>query len=114
MSRYTYAGKFVNPTEGFVARENDEGLGFVWITERVPCDCGCPRCTAYDEVERLHSMHGKDPKNPIKGFEGGAEEAAEWIEQTAQGFEEDYDNYREENHYEIARMEQYEDWKNEY
>lgn len=114
MSRYTYAGRFVNPTQDFYAREGDDGLGYVWIKEKVPCDCGCPRCTAYDEVDRLHTMHGTDPAHPQKGFEDGIEGAEEWIQQTAEFFEQDYDQYLEENHYEIAQMERYEAWRNEY
>lgn len=113
MSRYTYEGKFMNPTEGFHAQETREGIGYVWVRERVKCDCGCPNCKHYNEVDRLHTMHG-DPEHPVKGFEGGAEEAEEWIEAQREFFEEDYDNYLEEHHDDIVRQERYEQWRNEY
>jgi hypothetical protein len=42
------------------------------------------------------------------------EDAEEFIEATEAKYEEDYDEYLEENRYEIAQMERYEMWRREY
>ena len=45
---------------------------------------------------------------------GEAEDVEEWIANLSEFFEQDYDDYLEENRYEIVQMERYEMWKNEY
>lgn len=42
------------------------------------------------------------------------DEASEWLEAMEERWEEQYDDYLEENSHEIARMERYEAWRNEY
>ncbi len=97
MSRYTYAGKFINPTEGWYVKEV-RGKFEIWIK--------------FDREEdgsaKADRRHNSSPR-----FEE-AEDAGEWIENTREFFEDDYENYLEENHDEIVAMERYEDFKNEY
>lgn len=42
------------------------------------------------------------------------DEAHDWMDAVEEKYEEDYDRYLEENRYEIAQMERYEQWRNEY
>lgn len=97
MSRYSYAGKFVNPTEGFFVKLVDDHYE-VWVRADRQEDGSC-------EPDHKHTG--------APDFDE-AEDAAEWIEGTAEFFEQDYDDYLDENSYEIARMEAYEDFRNEY
>lgn len=104
MSRYTYVGDFQNPADSyFVKFINDKYQ--VWVKEQNRCDCGCPNCKAVVESER--------PSNPLKEF-ADHEEADQYIESVQELFEEDYEQYCEENHYEIAQQERYDMWRNEY
>ena len=73
-----------------------------------PCDCGCPNCKGKITETRRHSLHNKTP-----GYEDYSD-AEDHIQSIEEFFEEDYENYLEENHDEIVRMERYEDWRNEY
>lgn len=105
MSRYTYAGPFTNPTKGMLcSREPDEeGKWFVEIEER--CECGSECCSKPITGYRPHTNNQKFDE---------PEDVVEWIENLAESFEEDYDEYLQENSYEIRRMELYEQFRNEY
>lgn len=98
MSRYTYAGTFQNPTGNWIVKPVGQQFGiFVRSTEReedgsIPADRRHTSAPFFDEPE----------------------EAAEYIEGQAEAFEEDYDDYLDENRFEISRMEQYEAHRNEY
>ncbi len=97
MSRYTYAGPYQNPTTGWFVKEVAEVFQ-VWIRSERQEDGSC-------KPDRKHTS--------APDFES-AEEAAEYIDGLAEFYEEDYDSYLEENGPEIARMERYEMWRNEY
>lgn len=97
MSRYSYAGPYRNPTEGFFVKEVGDHFE-VWIREDRDADGSCP-------PDRKHT---KTPKFDEAG------DAHEWIEALSESFEEDYDDYLEENRFEIAQMERYEAFRNEY
>lgn len=98
MSRYTYAGSFQNPTTDWIVKPVGKKFGvFVRSTERAP--------NGSIPADRRHTSA------PLFDEPG---DAAEWIEGTAERFEEDYDEYLEENRFEIARMERYEQFRNEY
>lgn len=101
MSRYSYdVNNYRNPTEGFYVKEID-GLYFVFIREDRAADGSCP-------PDRKHNA-----KWNAKGFEE-AGDAQETIDSMHESFEEDFDSYLEENRYEIAQMERYEAFRNEY
>ena len=96
MSRYNYAGKFVNPTEGFYVKPVGEHFE-IWVrADRAP-----------DGSAPADHKHTSAPE-----FEEH-EDAQDWITGTAEFFEEDYDDYLEENRYEINMMERYEAFQNE-
>lgn len=97
MSRYTYAGPWRNPTESWFVQEVS-GKFEVWKRYERESDGSCK---------------ADAPFNPPKVFDCG-EDAEEYISDIKEFFEEDYDDYLEENHYEIARMEAYEQFRNEY
>jgi hypothetical protein len=97
----SYHGVFKNPTEGFYVNVCPDGKYRVWIREDRASDGSAP-------PDRLHN--GKWNK---EGFEE-ASDAEETIEAMRESFEEDYDDYLEENRYEIAQMERYEAFRNEY
>lgn len=97
MSRYTYAGRFQNPTTAWLVKPIEGKFGiFVRTDDREP-DGSIP-------PDRRHTSA------PL--FDE-AEEAEEYIEAKAEMFEEDYDDYLEENRFEIAQMERYEAFRNE-
>ena len=107
MSKYTYAGDFINPAEHYVVVQNeadDAEPGTYIIGVKDYCQCGSPCCS-----KPLLGTH------PLKGgmvFED-EDDAYEWIEHLREKFEEDYDDYLQENSYEIRQMEMYEMFKNE-
>lgn len=96
MSRYTYAGEFVNPTQGMRCSEepNKDGKWFVEVEER--CECGHECCDKRILGYRPHT-NGQLFDEP--------EDASDWIESLAERFEEDYDDYLEENRHSIVQME---------
>jgi len=96
MSRHTYAGPFKNPTEGFYVKAVRDHFE-VWIREDRNTDGSAPP----------DRRHAKSPKFEEAG------DAQEWIDGLYDFYEEDYDQYLEENHLEIVRMEQYEAFLNE-
>lgn len=97
MSRYTYAGKFVNPTEGWYVKEAKDGLFEIWVRSDRNADGSA------DPDHR----HTSAPRFEDDG------EAAEYISDMRDVAEQDYDDYLEENHDDIVRQERYEDWRNE-
>jgi hypothetical protein len=97
VSRYIYAGPFSNPASAYIVKERKDGRAEVYFHADRAADGSAPK---------------DRPLNPRRVFDD-AEEAHEWIEQTREFFEEDHSQYLEENSHEIARMEAYEDWRNE-
>ena len=108
MSKYTYAGDFTNPTEHFVVIQNEaegaEECTYI-IGVKDYCQCGSSCCSK--------PLLGVHPHTSGKVF-ADEDDAYEWIESLRERFEEDYDDYLQENSYEIRRMELYEQFKNEY
>lgn len=103
MSRYSYAGDFRNPTEGWQVRENSEGK-YIVVVPRY-CECGSVCCS--------HPILEMTPHTRGDVFED-EDTAHEWIESVEESYERDYDDYLEENHDAIVQMERYEQWKREY
>jgi hypothetical protein len=97
MSRYTYAGAYRNPTKSFYVKQVGEHYE-VWVRSPRNRDGSAP-------ADHPHSRGLKFDE---------PDEAEDWIEGISEFFEKDYDNYLEENHYEIAQMERYEAFRNEY
>lgn len=104
MSRYTYAGDYKNPTTGWFVQPVGDYY-YVFVRSDRAKDGSA-------EPDRLHTRHG-DISDPQNGFDE-PEDAEEWIAHTEQFFDEDHERYCEENHHEIARMEAYEAFRNEY
>jgi hypothetical protein len=105
MSAYTYAGPYKNPTAGMFVKEVGD-LFYIFIrSDRAPDGSAGP--------DRPHTRHGRDQTVLENGFEE-AEDAEEWIAQTSEFFDRDHEQYCEENHADIARMEAYEAFRNEY
>lgn len=97
MSRYSYAGEFRNPADSYFVKPVDEHFE-VWVrSER-----------AKDGSAEADRPHNRAPK-----FDG-AEDAEEYIDHIRETFEEDYSDYLEENHAELARMDAWEAFKREY
>lgn len=98
MSRYTYAGPFVNPTTDWIVKPVGKKYGvFIRTAERgengsIPADRRHTSAPLFAEPE----------------------EASEYIDGMNEFFEEDYDQYLDENHDSIAQMERYEAFRNEY
>lgn len=99
----TYAGPFKNPTEGFTVEPTEDGKYRIVVD--VICECGSDCCSRPKTGTRQHTSA------PL--FDE-YEDAIQWLEDLREYFEEDYDQYLDENHLEIARMEAYEDFRNEY
>lgn len=104
MSRYAYAGPYKNPTEGMKVMFN-EGTQRYYIAVPDYCECGNECCS--------RPLLGYHPHTGDMLF-NDEDEAYEWLEGTEEFFERDYEDYLEENHDDIVRMEQYEAYKNEY
>ena len=110
MAKYTYAGDFINPAEHLVVvqneaddvKEGDEPTYIIGVKDY--CQCGSPCCSK--------PLLGVHPHTAGKVFED-EDDAYEWIESLRERFEEDYDDYLQENSYEIRRMELYEQFRNE-
>lgn len=96
MSRYTYAGPFQNPTDRFYVKAVGDHFE-IYIREDRASDGSAP-------PDRPHKGGMKFPE---------AGDAAEWLEDERQGFEEDYDDYLEENRFEISQMERLEAFERE-
>lgn len=103
MSRATYTdGK--NPTDNFTVEPNPSGEGYIIGVKRY-CECGSECCSR--------------PQIGVEPHSGGhvfteEDDAHEWIEATSEAWERDYDDYLEENRYELVQMERYEMWRREY
>lgn len=115
MSRYVYAGEFVNPANTFTVVPNPDGEGYT-VAIKVS-DSETLRCLLNGEIDAaeasLRQSRGWRPHTSAPVFEE-AEDADEWIDGVEQSFDEDYEDYLEENRFEIAQMERYEQWRNEY
>jgi len=96
MSRFTYAGEFKNPTSNWSIRSGDN-CWQIWVRSD----------RARDGSAEPDHKHTSAPD-----FET-YEDAEEWINGCSEAIEQDYDDYLDENRYEISRMEQYEQWRNE-
>lgn len=105
MSRYSYAGTYRNPTEGFFVKEEADGLFYIYVRDDRAADGSAA-------PDSKHTMHTR-ARSPVPGFEEHSE-ASECITQLAEAADEDYERYREENHFEIAQMERYEAFMQEY
>lgn len=96
-------------TEGWEVRPTEDGDGnvlyYVRVPNRVRCQCNCSSCSGWKMEYRPHT-------NGIR-FEDESD-AHDWIEQVAEQYEAQYDQYLEENSYQIAQMERYEAWRQEY
>lgn len=118
MPRYTYAGDFINPAHNLIVVPNPEGTGFI-IAIKVSTD-EILRSLLQEEVTKeeaaLLRERGWRPQSSSKTVRVFADEdeAYEYIESLEESFERDYDEYLEENRYELHRMELYELWRNEY
>lgn len=97
MSRYTYAGEYKNPCTNMYVKEVGDHFE-VWVRSDRDSDGSAPP----------DHKHSSAPNFDEAG------DADEYITDLHDGFEEDYDNYLEENRYEINLMERYEAFKNEY
>lgn len=98
MSRYTYAGTFQNPTTDWIVKSVGKQFGiFIRTPERAEDGSIAP-----------------DRKHKSAPLFDDSEDAQEYIDAKSDFFEEDYDEYLEENRYEINQMERYEAFRNEY
>lgn len=122
MSRYTYAGPFRNPTEGWEAIPNPDTnvggyvIGIPITDEEIVQALRRGSKEAKELLALRDSTGGYRLHTNKKVFTGedAEDDAREYIENLEEFFERDYDNYLEENHHEIAQMERYEMWRNEY
>jgi hypothetical protein len=96
MSRYTYAGEYKNPTEGWYIKKVGDKFE-VWVRSDREKDGSA-------EPDRKHTS--------APTFDE-AEDASEYITDKAEFYEEDYSDYLEENHDAIAAMERFEAFRNE-
>lgn len=108
MSRYTYAGDFVNPTSSWrIASKPDAAA-----PEGVSYFVECHRSEEKEVDGVIGTFSYWSPHTSGQEF-SSVEDAEEYIEGIDQAFEEDYDDYLDENRYAIAQMERYEMWRNE-
>lgn len=105
MAKYSYAGEFRNPADGFRCSEVPDANGKWFVEVPIHCECGSECCNRKITGYRPHT-------NGIRFDE--PDEVDEWIDNVAEKFERDYDNYLEENRHAIVQMERYEQWRNEY
>lgn len=103
MSRYTYAEPYRNPTEGMYVKEfvndaQDEWQYEIWVRQERAEDGSAPPDHKHTSAPTFDTM----------------EDANEWLDGLSEFYEQDYEQYLEENHTELVRMELYELWRNEY
>lgn len=107
MSRYTYAGDFVNPTSSWRVAQVFDANG-EYLHSIIECH--------HSEEREIDGQTGTfsywAPHTSGQQFEDD-DQAHEWIENTEEMFERDYDDYLEENRDAIVQMERYEMWRNE-
>lgn len=96
MSRYTYAGPYRNPTEGFYVKTVGDKFE-VWLHFNREADGSA-------QPDRKHTS--------APSFDE-AEDAGQYIEDLHSFFEDDYSDYLEENHSELAAQDRYEAFLNE-
>lgn len=97
MSRYSYAGKFVNPTEGWFVKPVGKKFGIFIRQER-----------------KANGSAPPDRRHTTAPLFAEHEDAVEYITDKREFFEEDYDAYLDENHDSIVAMERYEAFRNEF
>src|SRR5262249_50838669 len=117
MSRYSYAGDFKNPTEGWQVIPNPNGDGYVIGVPIDPKEIIAMTAAGDPDAQALAEMYQKnDGYRPHTNGQVFAdpEDAHASVESIEEFFEEDYDAYLEENSHAIAQMERYEMWRNEH
>ena len=87
-----------NPTRDFTVEGPDDN-GKYWIGVREYCSCGHPCCSRPETEIRRHTSAPEFDE---------PDEAADWIENVGDRWEDDYDQYLEENRHAIVQSERYE------
>ena len=111
----SFYGEYRNPAGDFSVAENPDGEGFiitVAVSDKSILKNLLDGDITTDEAQELYSR-GWRPHSNGTVFDD-EDDAYEWIENVEQRFEEQYDDYLEQNGFEIAQMERYEMWRNEY
>jgi hypothetical protein len=101
----THIGYCADITKGMTVEiDPEDDLYYVYVL--ADCNCGCPNCKG--KIKRKHngSINKVGQEEP--------DEMIEWLEGLQESYDEDFERYQEENHYEIVQMERYEQWRNEY
>lgn len=126
MSKRTYINSPSGATEGWTVLSGDENIRqregrdkialdsekfYICIEEPEPCDCGCENCRGTGRM--IHRLHDSHQTGRWEGF-GDHSDAVDTIEAVQEDLDNDYDDYREENRYEILQQERMEQWRNEY
>lgn len=93
----------MNPTDHMTVIQNPDGEGYV-IGVRRYCECGSP-CCDHREVEVTPHTGGR--------VFAESDDAYEYIECLRESWDQQYEDYLDENRYEIAQMERYEMWRRE-
>ena len=115
MSRYVYAGEFVNPANCFAVAENPDGEGYIVVVNMTAHEILDGVIDGNYTVEEAAEMQRRGWRpHTSAGVFAEWDDAREWIEGVEESFDADYEEYLEENRYEIAQMERYEAWRNEY
>lgn len=112
-------GPFKNPTEGWkvIPNPNDDVGGYVIgvpITDKELVEM-----MRYNSEGAQRLLQERDKNDGYRLHTNGKvfqdeDDAHEYVNHLEEFYERDYDDYLEENHVEIARMERYEMWRNEY
>lgn len=100
MSRYSYAGEFRNPASNYFVKEV-RGRFQVWVRSDRAADGSAP------SDRPMRARGGKTPT-----FDE-ADEAQDYIDGVSEFFEADFEQYLDENRFEIAQMERFEAFRNE-
>ena len=93
----TYAGPYRNPTEGFYVKQVGEHYE-IWVRADRDSDGSAPPDHKHSSAPNFDEW----------------EDASDYIRDLREHFEEDYDQYLDEHHDEIAAMERYENFCNEF
>lgn len=92
-----------NPADDYMVKKNQDGTFYIAV--KTYCDCGSPCCS--------RPLIGDRPHTSGLIFEE-EDEAYDTLESLRERWEEQYEDYLEENHDSIRRMEEYESYRNEY
>lgn len=103
MSKYSYAGDFVNPVSSMRCslEPNADGKWFVECLRRE---------SKTDENGHVWKTEYWSPHTSGHLFDE-SDDVHEYLDNLEETFEQDYDDYLEENRYEIVQMERYEMWR---